>query len=268
LPKHVSADINPAPQGATREAMSLETLTAVAERAGEHILVVDDDPGIRDLVSEFLARHGYEVAGASDGRSMEQALSRRTPDLIVLDVMLPGEDGFAICRRLAQPGGPAIIMLSAMGEETDRIVGLELGADDYLPKPCNPRELLARVRAVLRRRREPAEEGAAMAAGCEFAGWRLDLVRHELRSPQMVMVNLSSGEFSLLRAFVERPQRVLTRDQLLEFARGPDSDAFDRAIDVQISRLRRKLEAGGEAQELIRTVRNEGYLFTAKVVRR
>ena len=144
---------------------------------------------------------------------MEQVLARGPIDLVVLDVMLPGEDGLAICRRLsATPDGPAIIMLSAMGEETDRIVGLELGADDYLPKPCNPRELLARVRAVLRRRQEPRVADDAMGAACEFAGWRLDLVRRELRSPQSVVVNLSSGEFSLLRAFVERPQRVLTRD--------------------------------------------------------
>jgi two-component system OmpR family response regulator len=179
--------------------------------------------------------------------------------------MLPGEDGLAICRRLAVGEGPPIIMLSAMGEDTDRIVGLELGADDYLAKPCNPRELLARVRAVLRRA-EQRGQSATLGAGCEFAGWRLDLVRRELRSPQGVVVNLSSGEFSLLRAFVERPQRVLTRDQLLEFARGPDSDAFDRAIDVQISRLRRKLDDGG-GQDLIRTIRNEGYMFTPKVKR-
>ena len=233
----------------------------------EHILVVDDDPGIRDVVREFLERHGYVVDTAADGREMERAFSRHRPDLVVLDVMLPGEDGLSICRRLSTPDGPAIIMLSAMGEETDRIVGLELGADDYVPKPCNPRELLARVRAVLRRRREPRGGDETLDAACEFAGWRLDLVRHELRSPDAVVVNLSSGEFSLLRAFVERPQRVLTRDQLLEFARGPQSDAFDRAIDVQISRLRRKLDSGGDGVELIRTVRNEGYLFTPKVSR-
>jgi two-component system OmpR family response regulator len=233
----------------------------------EQILVVDDDPGIRDLIAEFLSRHGYAVETAADGKAVDRALLRRRPDLIVLDVMLPGEDGLAICRKLARPDGPAIIMLSAMGEETDRIVGLELGADDYLPKPCNPRELLARIRAVLRRRNEPRALDEPLEAACEFAGWRLDLVRHELRSPQSVVVNLSSGEFSLLRTFVERPQRVLTRDQLLEFARGARSEAFDRAIDVQISRLRRKLEGGGDGQELIRTVRNEGYLFVPKVLR-
>jgi two-component system, OmpR family, response regulator len=230
------------------------------------ILMVDDDPGIRDVVSDFLGKHGYQVETAGDSREMDVALSRGPVDLVVLDVMLPGEDGLAICKRLAGPDGPPIIMLSAMGEDTDRIVGLELGADDYLPKPCNPRELLARVRAVLRRAEQRGMTSGG-GAGCEFAGWRLDLMRRELRSPDGVVVNLSSGEFSLLRAFVERPQRVLTRDQLLDFARGPSSEAFDRAIDVQISRLRRKLDDGAAGQDLIRTVRNEGYMFTAKVRR-
>ncbi|MDE2356420.1 MAG: response regulator [Alphaproteobacteria bacterium] len=245
----------------------MNSQTLETDMAAEHILLVDDDPGIRDVVSEFLLRHGYAVETAADGPEMERAMSRKSPDLVVLDLMLPGEDGLSICRRLARPEGPAVIMLSAMGEETDRIIGLELGADDYLPKPCNPRELLARVRAVLRRRRDAPPTDGNLGAACEFAGWRLDLVRHELRSPSGVVVNLSSGEFSLLRAFVEHPQRVLTRDQLLEYARGPQSDAFDRAIDVQISRLRRKLEDGGGAVELIRTVRSEGYIFTPKVNR-
>jgi two-component system OmpR family response regulator len=237
------------------------------EARGARILMVDDDPGIRDVVSDFLARHGYAVETAADAQAMEKALAKEPVDLVVLDVMLPGEDGLAICRRLSKPDGPAIIMLSAMGEETDRIVGLELGADDYLPKPCNPRELLARIRAVLRRRQEPRTSEEGIGAGCEFSGWRLDLVRRELRTPDGVVVKLSSGEFSLLRAFVERPQRVLTRDQLLDFARGPDTEAYDRAIDVQISRLRKKLEDGAGGQELIRTIRNEGYMFTAKVTR-
>ena len=234
---------------------------------GPSILMVDDDPGIRDVVSDFLGRHGYKVDTAADGPQMEQVLSRGQTDLIVLDLMLPGEDGLAICRRLAGSGGPPIIMLSAMGEETDRIIGLELGADDYLPKPCNPRELLARIRAVLRRRHERRVSDGPIGATCEFAGWRLDLVRRELRSLQGVVVNLSSGEFSMLRAFVERPQRVLTRDRLLDLAHGPETEAYDRAIDVQISRLRKKLNDGSGRQELIRTVRNEGYMFTAKVQR-
>ncbi|MDB5476049.1 MAG: hypothetical protein JWP49_1560 [Phenylobacterium sp.] len=236
--------------------------------SGARILMVDDDPGIRDVVSDFLGKHGYKVSTAADAREMEQALERGPVDLIVLDIMLPGEDGLAVCRRIASAeSGPPIIMLSAMGEDTDRIVGLELGADDYLAKPCNPRELLARIRAVLRRAEARSGSGSGVGASCEFAGWALDLVRRELRSPQGVVVNLSSGEFSLLRVFVERPQRVLTRDQLLELARGPDSDAFDRAIDVQISRLRRKLDDGGGGQDLIRTIRNEGYMFTPKVRR-
>jgi two-component system, OmpR family, response regulator len=245
----------------------MEETLVDTEARGARILMVDDDPGIRDVVSDFLTRHGYVVETAADSQQMEKILAKEPVDLVVLDVMLPGEDGLAICRRLSRPDGPAIIMLSAMGEETDRIVGLELGADDYLPKPCNPRELLARIRAVLRRRQEPKSAEEGIGAGCEFSGWRLDLVRRELRTPDGVVVNLSSGEFSLLRAFVERPQRVLTRDQLLDFARGPDTEAYDRAIDVQISRLRKKLEDGAGGQELIRTIRNEGYMFTAKVTR-
>ena len=235
------------------------------ETASPHILMVDDDQGIRDVVSDFLSMHGYRVETAGDAREMQRILDRGQVDLIILDIMLPGEDGLAICRRLSQVDSPPIIMLSAMGEDTDRIVGLELGADDYLAKPCNPRELLARVRAVLRRAQARATAGST-GAGFEFAGWRLDPLRRDLRSPDDVTINLSSGEFSLLRAFIEHPQRILTRDQLLDYARGPDTEAFDRAIDVQISRLRRKLDDGG-GQDLVRTVRNEGYMFTAKVRR-
>ena len=231
---------------------------------GARILMVDDDPGIRDVVSEFLGRHGYQVDTAGDGQAMDLAMAQGSFDLIVLDVMLPGEDGLSICRRLTGAQGPPVIMLSAMGEDTDRIVGLEIGADDYLPKPCNPRELLARVRAVLRRRQEPAlKTQPPLCGGYTFAGWRLHLWRRELMNAQSVVVNLSSGEFSLLHAFVEHPQRVLTRDQLLDLARGRHSEAYDRAIDVQISRLRRKLDDSGG--DLIRTIRSEGYMFTAKV---
>jgi two-component system OmpR family response regulator len=234
-----------------------------------NILLVDDDPGIRDLVSDFLGRHGYEVTVAEDGSAMDRAIGRaqRPFDLVVLDLMMPGEHGLEIARRLSAPGGPAIIMLSAMGEDSDRIVGLEVGADDYLPKPCNPRELLARIRAVLRRRQDPVAEPQGVVA--EFDGWRLDLVRRELTSPDDVLISLSDGEFSLLRVFVERPQQPLTREELLELARGRETDSYDRSIDVQISRLRRKLDgAVSSREELIRTVRNEGYMFTPKVVRR
>lgn len=242
--------------------------TGVETGSPTRIVLVDDDPGIRDVISEFLERHGYDVATAADGAGLARALADARPDLIVLDVMLPGEDGLSLCRKLADADGPPVIMLSAMGEDTDRIIGLELGADDYLAKPCNPRELLARIKAVLRRRQDSRADDGHIGAECEFAGWRLDLVRRELRSPDGVIVNLSGGEFSLLRALVEHPQRVLTRDQLLDFARGPESDAYDRAVDVQISRLRRKLEDRSGGGELIRTVRNEGYMFMAKVHRR
>lgn len=231
------------------------------------ILVVDDDPGVREVLADFLRGHGYAVETAGDGRGMDAAMTGFAPDLIVLDLMMPGEDGLSICKRLsAEAGGPAVIMLSAMGEETDRIVGLELGADDYLPKPCSPRELLARTKAVLRRRRE-APVAEAVSSCLEFDGWSLDLVRRELRSAAGVIVNLSGGEFHLLRVLVERPGRVLTRDQLLDLARGPTSEAFDRAIDVQISRLRRKLEDGA-GRDPIRTIRGEGYMFVGTVRKR
>ncbi len=228
-----------------------------------HVLVVDDDPGIREVLTDYLTRHGYEAEGAASAAEMDRALQTRRPDLIVLDVMMPGEDGLSVVRRLAG-NGPPVVMLSAMGEDTDRIIGLELGADDYLPKPCNPRELLARIRAVLRRPREAA--GEAGAALC-FAGWRLDLMRRALTRPDGQDVTLSAGEFALLRAFAEGAGRVLTRDQLLEKARGQDADVFDRAIDVSISRLRRKLD-DGTGLELIQTLRGEGYRFDAKVSRR
>jgi two-component system OmpR family response regulator len=242
--------------------------TGTITEAAEKILVVDDDRGIRDVLAEFLGRHGYEVQTAADASEMDRALERGRPDLIVLDLMLPGENGLSICRRLAGPDQPPVVMLSAMGEDTDKIVGLELGADDYLAKPCNPRELLARIRAVLRRRGEarPSEPAAAGAA-LEFAGWRLDLLRRELRGSDGVSVGLSNGEFHLLRALAERPMRVLSRDQLLDLARGEQTEQFDRSIDVQVSRLRRKL-AQGSAGDPIRTVRGEGYMSSAEVTRR
>ncbi len=225
------------------------------------ILVVDDDPGIREVLCDYLGQHGYRAIGAASAAEMDRAMAASPPDLIVLDLMMPGEDGLSVVRRLSGRPGPPIVMLSAMGEDTDRIVGLELGADDYLAKPCNPRELLARVRAVLRR---PREEGDVGGPALTFAGWRLDLLRRDLTRPDGRPVVLSAGEFALLRAFAERPGRVLTRDQLLERARGADADVFDRAMDVQISRLRKKLD-DGSGLEMIQTVRGEGYLFDVKV---
>ena len=234
----------------------------MSQDVSARILVVDDDPGIREVLSEYLSQHGYEVSGAASAAEMDRTLAGGAVDLIVLDLMMPGEDGLSIVRRLSRKG-PPIVMLSAMGEDTDRIVGLELGADDYLAKPCNPRELLARVRAVLRR---PREEGAAPGHALRFAGWTLDLMRRELTRPDGQTVGLSSGEFALLRTFAERPGRVLTRDQLLEAARGADADVFDRAMDVQISRLRKKLD-DGSGLEMIQTLRGEGYRFEVKVER-
>jgi len=228
------------------------------------ILVVDDDPGIREVLCDYLGQHGYDATGAASAAEMDRALQASNIDLIVLDLMMPGEDGLSVVRRLGR-AGPPIVMLSAMGEDTDRIVGLELGADDYLAKPCNPRELLARVRAVLRRPREEAAGDAAPAL--TFAGWRLDLVRRELTRPDGGQVGLSGGEFTLLRALAERAGRILTRDQLLEAARGTDADVYDRAMDVQISRLRKKLD-DGSGLEMIQTVRGEGYMFDVKVARR
>ncbi len=231
------------------------------------ILVVDDDPELRKLIGDFLVGHGYRVQVAENAAAMRTAIAAEKPDLVILDVMMPGEDGLSAARRLAAGQGPPVIMLSALGSDTDRIIGLEVGADDYLPKPCNPRELLARVRAVLRRRAAPGPTlQPAPSARYEFAGWKLDLLRRELHDPAGTFINLSDGEFSLLRTFIEHPQRVLSRDQLLDITRGNDIEVYDRAIDSQISRLRRKLNERTNT-ELIRTVRNEGYMLLAKVTR-
>jgi two-component system OmpR family response regulator len=227
---------------------------------------VDDDPDLRKLIADFLAGHGYRVGTAENVAAMRRAIDAQRPDLIILDAMMPGEDGLSAARRLAAENGPAVIMLSALGSDTDRIIGLEVGADDYLAKPCNPRELLARVRAVLRRRRAGEALSQDETRPYEFAGWRLDVQRRDLRDPTGIFIELSDGEFALLRSFVEHPQRVLSRDQLLEYAHAGERDVFDRAIDSQISRLRRKLNERADA-ELIRTVRNEGYMLLPRVIR-
>lgn len=234
-----------------------------------HLLLVDDDLEVLALLQKFLERHGYSVEVATDGPSLWRAVERRLPDLIILDVMLPGESGLVLCQQLRARHTVAVIMLTAMGELSDRVVGLELGADDYLTKPFDARELLARVRAVLRRTGEvtavPVDPSRAVLA---FANWQLDITRRELRSPENVMIPLSGGEFELLLVFAEHPQRVLTRQQLLDLARGEAYDAFDRSIDVQVSRLRRKLRADIRSEPIIRTLRNVGYLFTPTVVKR
>ncbi len=235
-----------------------------------HILIVDDDREIRDLVARFLAKHDYRVDTAADGRAMMKQLEAGRFDLVVLDLMLPGEDGLSLCRRLRATSDLPVIMLTAVGEETDRIVGLEMGADDYLPKPFNPRELLARIKAVLRRAGaapQPAaeDEGRRVLA---FDRWRLDLAKRELRTADGVLTPLTAGEYDLLVAFASHPNRVLSRDQLLDLTKGRAALPFDRAIDVQLSRLRRKVETDPKAPELIKTVRGGGYLFTPTVERR
>ncbi len=230
-----------------------------------HILVVDDDRQLRSLVAKFLGEHGIRVTQAGNGREMMNALEAGRFDLVVLDLMLPGDDGLVLCRKLRERKGPPVIMLTAMGSEMDRIVGLELGADDYMGKPFNPRELLARIKAVLRRCGGATAEPEDLPLAYEFESWRLEPSLRILRSPDGAIVDITSGEFDLLLAFVMRPRRVLTRDQLLDLARGRSSSVFDRSIDVQISRLRRKIEADPREPVLIKTVRSGGYIFTSEV---
>ena len=233
---------------------------------GPHILVVDDDREIRDLLGRFLRRHGYRVETAADGRQMFAALGAGRFDLVVLDLMLPGEDGLSLCRRVRADSSLPIIMLTAVGEDTDRIVGLEVGADDYLGKPFNPRELLARIRAVLRRSTEGLRRPEENPSRClEFQGWSLDAARRRLQAPGGEPVVLTAGEFSLLLAFLEHPGRVLTRDQLLDLTRGREAGPFDRSVDIQVSRLRRKIEGDPKRPELIKTVRSGGYVFAGTV---
>ena len=231
-------------------------------------MIVDDDLEVLALLKKFFVQHGYSVEVATDGASLWSAMERQAPDLIILDLMLPGENGLTLCQRLRQQYPTPVIMLTAMSELSDRVVGLEMGADDYLGKPFDARELLARVRAVLRRAGESRPlTGQVLRPLIKFADWQLDLTRRELRSPDQVMIPLSAGEFDLLLVFVEHPQRILTRELLLDLARGRSHEAFDRSIDVQVSRLRRKLEFDSKRVEMIRTVRNVGYLFTPSVTR-
>jgi two-component system OmpR family response regulator len=231
-----------------------------------HVVVVDDDAKLRDFAADYLRQHGFRVSTADGGPALRDILSRQNVDIIVLDVMMPGEDGLSIARSLVGLPDVGIIIASALGGEMDRIVGLEVGADDYLAKPVSPRELVARIRAVMRRR-QLTQRAAVEGAVYVFEGWRCDLARSVLHDPDGVIVTLSQGEFTLLRVFLEHPNRTLTRDQLLELYRGDRSEAFDRAIDTQVSRLRRKLGAHAGA-EFIRTVRQEGYQFVPKVARR
>lgn len=236
-----------------------------AERRDARVLIVDDDPGLRNQVADYLTGHQFRVSTASDVRAMDRVLAAGGVDVLVVDHRLPGEDGLSICKRLCRPRGPGIILLSADNDPVDRILGLEVGADDFMPKGCSPRELLARIRAVQRRRRASAVK-VEQVQRYDFAGWSLDLASRQLLAPDGAFVDLTGGQFSLLHAFLVRPLRVLSRDDLLEVVRGPETESFDRAIDVQVSRLRRKLERFEAGPALIRTVRNEGYMFSVRPV--
>jgi two-component system, OmpR family, phosphate regulon response regulator OmpR len=227
------------------------------------MLVVDDDPALRELLCRYLSEQGFAVDAVADGDELDRFLVATRPDLVILDLMLPGEDGLSIARRLRAHGNLPIIMLSARGEDLDRIIGLEVGADDYLPKPFNPRELLARIRAVLRRHSTATEPSAEPTQAFVFGPFRVDMEAHTLRRDG-VEVPLTTAEFTLLRAFAEHPNRVLSRDTLLERLKGYERSPFDRTIDVRVARLRKKIEPDPAAPVYIRTVRGEGYLFTPR----
>jgi two-component system OmpR family response regulator len=234
---------------------------------GPHILIVDDHREIRDLVSRALTRDGFRVTAVADGRAMRKALLVSRIDLILLDLMLPGEDGLSLCRSLRAESKVPIIMLTAKGDEVDRVVGLEMGADDYVSKPFGSRELIARIRAVLRR---SDETPAAARSGqppklYRFDRWTLDTGARELLRDDGVTVPLSTGEYDLLIVLVERPGHVLSRDQLLDLARGRAANAFDRSIDTQVSRLRKKLERDPGDPKIIKTVWGGGYILTPAV---
>ncbi|GLU34812.1 response regulator [Trinickia caryophylli] len=235
----------------------------------DHVLVVDDDRGIRELIAEYLEKNGMRVSVAANGREMRAVLHEGAPDLIVLDLMLPGEDGLVLCRELraSRHRTVPVLMLTARNEETDRIVGLEMGADDYLPKPFAVRELLARIRAVLRRARmlPPGMQVTESAHLLAFGDWQLDTVARHLVDAEGTVVALSGAEYRLLRVFLDHPQRVLTRDQLLNLTQGRQADAFDRSIDLLVSRVRQRLQDVAREPRYIKTLRNEGYVFSASV---
>jgi two-component system OmpR family response regulator len=230
------------------------------------ILIVDDDEQIRQLLRDYLAGFGMSVVAVADGEAMADALEKTLFDLVILDLMLPGEGGLSLCRNLRAKSDIPILMLTARGEAMDRVVGLELGADDYIVKPFEPRELVARIQTILRRTRVgrksiPEKNEAA------FMGWRLNFVLRQLVSPETLVIPLSNAEFRLLTVFVEHPNRILTREFLLDAARGRDMDVLDRSIDILVSRVRQKLNDDSRTPTLIKTIRGEGYLFDAKVTR-
>lgn len=230
----------------------------------KHILVVDDHDEIRDLLGRYLDQHGYQVSLADGGQEMRTVLASESVDLVVLDIMMPGEDGLTLCRYLQEHNGPPVIMLTAMSEEADTIVGLEMGADDYVTKPFSPRELLARIKAVLRRMEHTSGQEVRGESSSEmaFKGWSLDLNQHQLTREDGLLVALSAAEFRLLKVFLEHSRQVLSRDQLMDLTKGREALPFDRSIDNQISRLRKKIEKDPRNPLLIKTVWGGGYMFT------
>lgn len=228
------------------------------------VLVVEDDPGLRVLIARALQQNGFAVFQASTGAEMWNSLEQRPVDLIILDVMLPGKNGIDLCREIRSRGDVPIIFISAKVDETDRVIGLELGADDYIPKPFGTRELIARVRAVLRRRRQESGSNDSSPERVQFAGWAVDMRRRAVFSPSGASIELTGAEFDLLASFIGSPQRVLGRERLIELSRVRLGDSSDRSIDVLVSRLRRKLSSAGQAAPIV-TVRGVGYMLTADV---
>lgn len=244
---------------------AMERPNPAAERP-DHALIVDDDAELRALLSEYLGNHGFRVSAARDGREMRLLLETIRPDIVILDIMLPGDDGLTLCRDLRAKSNVPVIMLTARNEELDRIIGIEMGADDYLAKPFNPRELLARMKGILRRTRAlPSTRQEAQRV--RFAGWTLDMVARRLVATDGVVVSLSGAEFRLLSVFVQNPNRVLDRNQLMDLTLGREATPFDRSIDVQVSRLRHRLNDDAREPVIIKTVRNGGYVLAAQVER-
>ena len=250
--------VKPAPTVSSVEAAAPPTI---------HVLAIDDDPSVRQMIADYLGDNDIRVTAIASGRGIADVMARHTIDLIVLDLKLPGEDGMHIARELRAESNVPIIMLTGRKDEADRVMGLELGADDYLTKPFSPRELLARIRALLRRSRaqESIADGLARIRAYRFAGWELNVRLRRLRSPQGEIVATTNSEFNLLVAFLAAPQRVLSREQLLELSRLHNDEVYDRSVDVQVGRLRKKIEPKGMRAQLIRTERGAGYVFTAAV---
>ena len=239
----------------------------MTEPAPTTLLLVDDEPTLREPLAEYLTRQGFVVQEAKSAAAARTKLAQATPDLVLLDIMMPGEDGLSLCRHLVESRRLPTILLTAKGEAMDRIIGLEIGADDYVTKPFEPRELVARIRSVLRRAERPTAPATDDELLYEFEGWQLDPLKHRLTDPDGALVPLSTAEFRMLRAFCDHPRQVLDRDRLLDMVQGREAHLFDRAVDNQISRLRRKIEADSRDPRFIQTVRGGGYRFATDVAR-